>query len=85
MNTPQAILEAEAGKVPVWRKLALTVQEAAELTSIPATRIREAITDGQLHATVYGGGHERRKYVIRRADLDAWVDRLARFGPRPTG
>jgi hypothetical protein len=66
-------------------KLALTVPEAAEACGVDQRRIRRAISSGDLKAKRSGvkssgpgaGIDGAGKLLIRPADLEVWLDRLA--------
>lgn len=52
-------------------RIAYDIVEAARQVSVSDDTLRAAIRDGQLVARMVG-----RKYLIRHADLCAWVDGL---------
>ena len=56
------------GTVPVWRKVCLTVKEAAEYTGVGIGRIR-AITDKHEDMVVWAGS----KRLIKRESLEKYI------------
>lgn len=52
-------------------KLMLTLPEAAVLTGLSRTHLRQAVREGRLKARIIG-----RKWLIKRADLDEYVRNL---------
>ncbi len=54
---------------------ALRLKQAAQYSGIPEPTLRDWIRRGDLAACVYGGGAHKRRYVVRREDLEAAIDR----------
>ncbi len=67
-KTTAALSERPA---PAVEKLGLTIQEAAQLSSLGETSIYKAIRDGQLRRRKYG-----TRTIITRADLTSFLDDL---------
>jgi excisionase family DNA binding protein len=63
-----------ATAIPLSEKLTLRVREAERLTGLCRDYVYGAIRDGSLPAIRLA---ESGPYQIRRADLDAWLARLA--------
>jgi excisionase family DNA binding protein len=74
MRSPsRAILAEPLSKrhTPPMEKLALTIQEAAQLSSLGQTSIYKAIRDGHLKCHKYGS-----RSIITRVDLMSFLDSL---------
>jgi len=67
-----------APAVPLSDRLALEVREVASWTGIPERRVREAVARGELPICRHGGGAERDRYVVLRADVERWLLSLRR-------
>ena len=71
------MIEDEGGRsapvVPLERRLALSVPNAARVAGLPQEAVRRAVDDGSLrHFTLPGSS----KRYVRRAELDDWVATL---------
>ena len=57
--------------VPIAERLALTIDDAVQLSGLPRSFIVENINAGKLKAITIG-----RRHYIKRADLNEFVDKL---------
>jgi len=57
------------------KTIGLSVTEAAELLGISRDQIRHLIIEGELPASNIGRGNQRARFLIRHADLEAFLDR----------
>jgi excisionase family DNA binding protein len=67
------IAKSESMLGPPMEKLALTILEAAQLSSLGRTSIYKAIREGVLRSRKYG-----TRTIIMRADLTVFLDNLPR-------
>ena len=58
--------------IPIWEKMALTIDEAAEYSGVGRTRLRE-LTDREDCPFVLWVGSKR---LIRRKKLDEYLDKV---------
>ncbi|WP_416565117.1 excisionase family DNA-binding protein [Nocardia testacea] len=66
-----SIATAETPVVPLNQRMALTVQEVADLTGFGYAFIDREIAAGRLAAVAPSGTHRSKR--IRPADVDAWL------------
>ena len=77
LDTPEmrarmlAAFEAMASPVRLADKLTLTLTEAALLSGLSRSHLREAIEAGELKGRIIGRG-----FKVKRADLDAYMRKL---------
>jgi len=64
-------LESLANRIPVSEKLLLSLNEAQNLTGLSRERLKKAITEEKLKASVIGRG-----WKIKRKDLDIYIENL---------
>ena len=57
-------------------KLGLGLKDAVVASGVGRNSLLEAIRSGELPAALIGAeGSPRRRYIIRTADLDGWLER----------
>jgi excisionase family DNA binding protein len=66
-------------ETPLADKVAFSPEEATQVTSIGLDTIRAAIRSGRLRAHAIG-----RRHIVRRADLEAWLETLPRVNEEAT-
>jgi len=71
MNAGHSATGQDAAPVRTSEKLTLSLDEAAALSGFSSRRLRQAITEGKLHAVRIGRG-----YKLRGEDLKAFVNTL---------
>jgi excisionase family DNA binding protein len=59
-------------EVPVWRKSALTLEEAAAYSGIGTTKLREITNDEDCLFVLWNGS----KRLIKRRELDDFISRM---------
>jgi hypothetical protein len=67
-----------AERIPLNELFAFEVHDCVAYGRVPETRLREAVASGELPVCRYGGGPERGRYVILRADFERWLLGLRR-------
>ena len=71
-NRNTVMIETPARRLALpQEKLALSIKEAAQMSSLGETSIYKAIKDGQLISRKYG-----TRTIIRRVDLDSFLESL---------
>lgn len=64
--------EKERYKVPIWQKLTLTPEEAAEYSNIGINTIRQLLADPGCEFRLYVG----RKKLVKRKQFEKYVEEV---------
>lgn len=64
--------------VPAVPRFALTVREAAVACGLKEPTLRDAVKRREVAVVVVGGGRVKGRFVIRPADLEAFLERRRR-------
>ena len=62
---------AELKKIPIWEKLNLSIEEAAEYSNIGINKLRELTNDPMCPFVLFIG----KKKVIKRKELEKYIER----------
>ena len=65
-------IKSRKNVVPIWRKSALTLEEAAAYSGIGTTKLREITNDEDCLFVLWNGS----KRLIKRRELDDFISRM---------
>lgn len=55
--------------IPIWEKLTLTIEEAANYSNIGMNKLRELINDPKCEFVIYVG----KKHLIKRKEFEKYI------------